>query len=215
MATRAGVAEYSTSPSAQRSSERSIRASWTTGYWGADASIRASISTRLVTTAATIPRASSPAPASASTSARSRSRTVVAVRCPKSASKTAASATRRPARRDRSRSPGWSSRALMPPAGRSDAKRASRADAVDQDADLPDVEPEQALDRAPDGIADARSRRDQVGTGTDDDPQLHGHAFCAHQNHDRRPRERSPPPRSAAGNLEDVRHLEGRETCDL
>ena len=43
MATRAGVEEYSTSPSAQRSSERSIRASWTTGYWGADASIRASI----------------------------------------------------------------------------------------------------------------------------------------------------------------------------
>ena len=50
MATRAGVEEYSTSPRAQRSRERSIRASWTTGYWGADASIRASISTRFATT---------------------------------------------------------------------------------------------------------------------------------------------------------------------
>ena len=105
MATRDGVEEYSTSPSAQRSSERSIRASWTTGYWGAAASIRASIATRFSTTAATIPRASSPAPGSASTSARSRSSTATAVRCPKSASNTAARATRRPARRDRMRSP--------------------------------------------------------------------------------------------------------------
>ena len=39
MATRDGVVEYSTSPIAQRSSERSIRASWTTGYWGAAAAI--------------------------------------------------------------------------------------------------------------------------------------------------------------------------------
>ena len=104
MATRAGVSEYSTSPRAQRSSERSIRASWTTGYWGADASIRTSMSTRFATTQPTIPRASSPAPGSASTSASERSSTAVAVRWPKSASNTADSATRRPARSDRTRS---------------------------------------------------------------------------------------------------------------
>jgi hypothetical protein len=113
MATRDGVEEYSTSPIAQRSSERSIRASWTTGYWGADASIRASIWTRLATTAATTVRASSPAAGSASTSARSRSRTAVGVRCPKSASNTADSATRRPARRLRTRSEGWSTPARL------------------------------------------------------------------------------------------------------
>jgi hypothetical protein len=104
MATRDGVEEYSTSPIAQRSSERSIRASWTTGYWGAVAPILASISTRFATTAPTMSRASSPAAGSASTSARSRSSTAVAVRRPKSASKTADSATRRPARSDRMRS---------------------------------------------------------------------------------------------------------------
>ena len=109
MATRDGVEEYSTSPIAQRSSERSIRASWTTGYWGAMASIRASISTRFATTAATMDRASAPAAGSASTSARSRSRTAVAVRCPKSASNTADSATRRPARRLLMRSEGAAS----------------------------------------------------------------------------------------------------------
>ena len=113
MATRDGVEEYSTSPIAQRSSERSIRASWTTGYWGADASIRASIWTRFETTAATTVRASSPAAGSASTSARSRSSTAVAVRCPKSASNTADSATRRPARRLRTRSEGWSTPARL------------------------------------------------------------------------------------------------------
>src|SRR5207247_693822 len=104
MAPRAGAVESSTSPIGLRSSERSIRASWTTGYWGAAASIRASMSTRFVTTAATIRRASAPAAGSASTSARSRSRTAVAVRCPKSDSNTEDSATRRPARRERTRS---------------------------------------------------------------------------------------------------------------
>jgi hypothetical protein len=103
MATRAGVEEYSTSPSPQRSSERSIRASWTTGYCGAASSILASISTRFLTTMATIDRASSPAAGSASTSASCRSSTAVADRCPKSASNTAASATRRPARSERMR----------------------------------------------------------------------------------------------------------------
>jgi hypothetical protein len=113
MATRAGVPEYSTSPRAQRRSERSIRASWATGYWGATSSIRASISTRLRTTHETIVRARSPAAGSASTSASWRSSTAVAVRCPKSASNTAASATRRPARRLRTRSPPVSEEAFI------------------------------------------------------------------------------------------------------
>jgi len=154
MATRDGVEEYSTSPIAQRSSERSIRASWTTGYWGADASIRASISTRFATAASTIVRASSPAAGSASTSARSRSRTVVAVRCPKSASNTAASATRRPARRLRIRS----------------ERSPLAANAIDQDGDGPDGLAEQTLDREPDGVADLAAHRHEVGAGPGNDP---------------------------------------------
>jgi hypothetical protein len=137
MATRDGVEEYSTSPIAQRSSERSIRASWTTGYWGATASIRASMSTRFATTAATIDRASSPAAGSASTSARSRSRTPVAVRWPKSASKTADSATRRPARRLRIRS---------------GDRPGSAPDAIDEHRDGAHVQPEQPLHRKADGV---------------------------------------------------------------
>ena len=58
MATRAGVAECSTSPMAQRSSARSIRASPVTGYWGARRSISASIASRCAITAATSSRAS-------------------------------------------------------------------------------------------------------------------------------------------------------------
>src|SRR6185312_16803946 len=155
MATRAGVSEYSTSPIAQRRSERSIRASWTTGYWGADASIRASIWTRFATTAPTIRRARSPAARSASTSARSRSRTAVAVRWPKSASKTADSATRRPARRERTRS----------------ARRPSASDTVDEDRDGPHLQPEQSLDREAHRLTHVPARRDQVGAGPGEDPE--------------------------------------------
>src|SRR6266550_1034568 len=156
MATRAGVSEYSTSPIAQRSSERSIRASWTTGYWGAETSILASMSTRFVTTAATIRRASEPAAGSASTSARSRSRTAVAVRCPKSASNTADSATRRPARSDRTRS----------------EDRVSASDTVDEDRDRAHLEAEEPLDREADGVAHVPASGDEVGTGAGDDPEL-------------------------------------------
>ena len=74
MATRAGVGECSTSPMAQRSSARSIRASWTTGYWGAVGSISASIVSRCATTAATSSRASVGRVRSPSASARWRSR---------------------------------------------------------------------------------------------------------------------------------------------
>ena len=58
MATRAGVAECSTSPMAQRSSARSIRARPVTGYCGARRPISASIPSRCSMTAATSSRAS-------------------------------------------------------------------------------------------------------------------------------------------------------------
>ncbi len=101
MATRAGVAECSTSPMATRSNARSIRASWTTGYWGARRSIVASIRSRRRTTIATRSRANDAAVGSSSVSARCRSRIAGAVRCPNSASNSAASASRRAARRER------------------------------------------------------------------------------------------------------------------
>ncbi len=57
MATRAGVAECSTSDMAQRSSARSIRASPVTGYCGARRVISASIESRCAISAATSSRA--------------------------------------------------------------------------------------------------------------------------------------------------------------
>src|SRR5690349_4638909 len=217
MATRAGVSEYSTSPIAQRSSERSIRASWTTGYWGAVISIRASMSTRCSTTAATIRRASSPAPGSASTSARARSSTAVGVRCPKSASNTDASATRRPARRDRTRSveapePASEEGAAVVLRG---MRRRLGPDAVDEDRDLADVEPEQPLDGAADGIADVAPGVGQVRAGAGDDPELDLDAVRPDADHDRRASEGGAPGRAAAGDPEHVRHLQRREAGDL
>src|SRR5262245_48275466 len=197
MATRAGVAECSTSPRAQRSRERSIRASWTTGYWGATASIRASIATRFSTTAETIRRASSLAAGSASTSARLRSRIAVGVRCPKSASNTADSATRLPARSERTRSD------------------ASATDAVDQHRDLADPQAEQPLDGETDGFAHPLNRLDEVGAGAGDDPQLHDHGVLPDADHDRRSRQEGPPRRTASRDLEHVRDLQRGEAHDL
>ena len=57
MATRAGVAECSTSDMARRSRARSIRASPVTGYCGARRVISASISSRCAISAATSSRA--------------------------------------------------------------------------------------------------------------------------------------------------------------
>src|SRR6185369_8063036 len=170
MATRAGVSEYSTSPIAQRSSERSIRTSWTTGYWGAAASIRASISTRFATTSATIRRASAPAAGSASTSASARSRTAVAVRWPKSASNTADSATRRPARSERTRS----------------VTRSLASDTVDQDRDGTHLEAEQALHGEPHGVADVAPRRHEIRPWTRDHPELDLDALRPDAHRDRR-----------------------------
>ena len=152
MATRAGVAEYSTSPSAQRSSERSIRASWTTGYWGADASIRASIVDACATTAPTISRASSPAPGSASTSARCRSRTAVRACAARSPPRTPPRARRRrPARGYRTRVAGRTLAAAQPP---TPSTRTVTA---------PSSQAEQALDGGADGLADLRGRAAKVG----------------------------------------------------
>src|SRR5215211_2132071 len=218
MATRAGVEEYSTSPRPQRSSERSIRASWTTGYWGATSSIRASISTRFVTTAETIDRASSPAAGSASTSASWRSRTAVGVRCPKSASNTAVRATRRPARNERMRSP-----ALMPrdrsgaPAAAAHAAAADAlgADAVDEHGDGPNLEPEEPFHGAPDRLAHLAAGMDEVCSRPGDDAELDLDALLPAADDDRRSGQRCtprwPPPRD----LEDRGDLERREPGDL
>src|SRR6478672_5002989 len=193
MATRAGVSEYSTSPIAQRSSERSIRASWTTGYCGAETSIRASISTRFATTSATIRRASAPAAGSASTSASERSRTAVAVRWPKSASNTADSATRRPARSERTRS----------------VTRSLASDTVDQDRDGAHLEAEQPLHSEPDGVADIASRRHEVRRWTGDDAELDLDALRPDADGDRRPGECGPPAWSPTLDRKHLRDLEG------
>ncbi len=81
----------------QRSSARSIRASWTTGYWGAGAR-SGRRSGRVVDDGRDEPAGERRVAGSASVSARCRSRMAVAVRWPNSASKTAARASRRPAR---------------------------------------------------------------------------------------------------------------------
>ena len=104
---------------AQRSSARSIRASWMTGYWGAAGSIWASMCRGARPPRSTISRASSAASGRARSSARWRSRTASAVRCPKSASNTAASGA------------GAGRRVVRPGRGR----RSSRPDAVDEDGD--------------------------------------------------------------------------------
>ena len=85
---------------AVRSSARSIRASRTTGYWGARRLISASIGSRYRDHRADqLAGQLGRAPGRFSDSARWRSRTASAVRWPKSASKTAESASRRPVRR--------------------------------------------------------------------------------------------------------------------
>src|SRR5262245_5154093 len=199
MATRAGVSEYSTSPIAQRRRDRSIRASWTTGYWGAETSIRASISTRFVTTAPTIRRASWPTAGSASTSARSRSSTAGAVRWPKSASNTADRATRRPARNERTRSD----------------LASSATDAVDQDGDGAHLETQKPLDGEPDGLADMASCGDEVGPWPRDDAELDLDPRRLRVDRDRRAGERRPPAWTTASHGQDVGNLERCPANDI
>src|SRR5690349_23469863 len=108
------------------------------------------MSARLATTAATSSRASAAAVSSRSDSARCRSRIASGVRWPKSASNTAASASRRPVRRPR-----W----------------ASASDAIDDDGDRPQVQAEEALDGRRDGAADLGSERGERLPGPGDDAQ--------------------------------------------
>ena len=186
MATRAGVAECSTSDMAQRSRARSIRARPVTGYCGARRVISASISSRCAMTAATSSRASAAATGSRSSSARWRSRTASAVRWPKSASKTAARASRRPVRRPRTR---------------------SAPDTIDQDGDRPELQSEQALHGRRHGAPDlGASAARAAWPGPGDDPQADEDPLVADADGDRRAAEDPPPGRAAAA---DPRHARG------
>jgi len=106
------------------------------------------MTSRFWTTAETIVRASSAADGSP-VSASWRSRIASAVCWPKSASKIAASAIRRPARRPRCR---------------------SAADAIDDDGDGAELQPEQPLDRGADRHLDLVADRDEGDGGPGDDP---------------------------------------------
>src|SRR4051794_5754972 len=138
---------------AQRSRARSIGASAPTGYCGAVRTIVASIPSRWARTLPTRPRASSAARGSPSVSARWRSRIASAGRWPKSASKIAARASRRPARSARIRS----EPALAP-------------DAIDRHGDRHDPQVEQALDGRRHRVADLAGEGRQGLTWTGDDP---------------------------------------------
>src|SRR6185369_15193256 len=173
---------------AQRSRARSIRARPLTGYWGATATIRASIVSRWVMTLATRLRASSAARASPSVSVRCRSRIASAVRWPNSASKTAASARRRPVRKARIRS-GW----------------LSASDAIDGHCDRLQAEPEQPLDGGADRGSHVLGEGHEMLAGPGDDPDVDPDAVIREAGHDRRPGEDRPPGRSAARDAGDTR----------
>ena len=194
MATRAGVAECSTSDMAQRSSARSIRASPVTGYCGARRVISASIESRCAISAATSSRASAAAFGSRSSSARWRSRTASAVRWPKSASKTAASASRRPVRRPRTR---------------------SAPDAIDQHGHRPELETEQSFDGRGDRRADLGRERCEGLSRAGHEPQPDEDPLVADADRDRRPAEPAAPRRTATSDPDDARDLEGGESDEL
>src|SRR6478735_8072638 len=194
MATRAGVPECSTSDMAVRRSARSIRASPVTGYWGARRVISASIESRYRVTAPTSSRASSAAAGSFSDSARCRSRTASAVCCPKSASKTAESARRRPVRRPRTR---------------------SAPDTVDQHGHGTQVEPEQALHGRRDRRPDLGGERPDGLAGAGDDPDPDGDALLLDPDADRAATEQATPRRAAAADPRDARHLQCRQSDEL
>jgi len=194
MATRAGVAECSTSDMAQRSRARSIRARPVTGYCGARRVISASISSRCAISAATSSRARAAAFSSRSSSARWRSRTASAVRCPKSASKTAARASRRPVRRPRTR---------------------SAPDAIDQDGDRPELQAEQTLDGRGDSAADLGGQGPERLSRAGDDPDADEDALVADAHRDRRSTEPVTPGGTASADARDTGHLEGCEPDQL
>src|SRR5512146_2164924 len=194
MATRAGVAECSTSDMAVRSSARSIRASPVTGYWGARRVISASISSRWAISAATSSRASSAALASLVSASRWRSSTAAAVRWPKSASKTAASASRRPVLRPRTR---------------------SAPDAIDEDRHRPQVQAEQPLDRRRHRRPDLAGERAERLSRAGHDPRPDQDAIVAKLHGYRRATEHSAPTGAAPAESCDTGHLERGEAHEL
>ena len=152
--------ECSTSPMAQRRSARSIRASWTTGYWGATArSGRRSrpVARRRSRRAAERARRSPDRPRSRPAAARGSPRP--------SAGRTRPRRPRRGPgddRRERSARPGGRAAPGPPRSG---------ADAVDDDDDLAHLEPEQPLDGRADGGPDLAGERDEGVARSGDDRQ--------------------------------------------
>src|SRR6185503_2653476 len=194
MATRAGVPECSTSPRADRSNARSILARPVTGYWGATTPIRASIASRWATTASTSSRARAAAVSSRSDSARWRSRIASAVRWPKSASKIAASASRRPVRRPRWR---------------------SASDTIDDDRHGAEVEAEQALDGRGHGGPDLRRQGPERLSWPGHDSQPDEDPVVANPDVHRRAPQPVAPGGAAVAHADDARNLEGRQADEL
>src|SRR5690349_14752398 len=154
----------------------------------------ASISSLWRTTAATNSRARSAATGSRSVSTRWRSRMASAVRCPKSASKIAASASRRPVRRPRCR---------------------SASDAIDDDGDGAEVETEQAFDGGRHGRPYLRSQRTERLTRPRDDAEADEHAVVDDPDANGRAGEPGAPCRSRVADARDAGDLERRGLHEL
>src|SRR5258706_5110410 len=165
---------------AQRSKARSIRARVTPGYCGATRSIVASIVSGCETTAATSERANEAASGLPSISARCRSRIASAVRCPNSASKTAARARRRPVRNARIRS-----------------EPLSASDTVDRDGDRFEPQPEHPLDGRGDGGPDVTGEWQEGVTRSGDYPDVDPDGVVGQLRRDRGARDHRAPCRSA------------------
>ena len=112
-----------------------------------------------------------------------------AVRCPKSASKIAASASRRPVRRPRCR---------------------SASDAIDDDRDGAEIEPEQPLDGGGDRGPDLGRQRPERVARPGDDPQADEDAVVDDADAHGRSGQPAPPGRAAVTDAGDARDLEGR-----
>src|SRR4029079_10586985 len=110
-----------------------------------------------------------------------------AVRCPKSASKIAASASRRPVRRPRC---------------------LSASDAIDDDGDRPEIEPEQSFDRRGDRRPYLCGERTECLTRARDHTQTHEDTVVDHADADGGAGEPGTPARSAVADADDARDLE-------
>src|SRR4029079_1497782 len=110
-----------------------------------------------------------------------------AVRCPKSASKIAASASRSPVRRPRC---------------------LSASDAIDDDGDRPEIEPEQSFDRRGHRRPYLCGERTECLTRARDDTQTHEAAGVDHADAKAGAGEPGTPARSAVADADDARDLE-------